>query len=178
MKIIQNQIKKQIDTSLTNWILENQPYFLLETQMSVKTEKKKKSISTKNIIDKDAETINIISKKIVQSTLNGNQILKNNPNFLYSISIVLFGSDEELILYCKNSNIDKRLLNCIKIREFCFETQELYRACCFDYNSLYGLYNTSDEIDFNIDEQQTVDENENYNYVKKSELIHSQLMYC
>jgi len=170
MKITQNQIKKQIDTSLTNQILRIQPHFLLETQIDAKNNKKDKTTSTKTIIKKNIETEGKV-RKILQSSLSKSQDLKDNPSFSYSIRVVLFNSDEELIRYYKNSDLDKKLRNFIKLDNFFFEEEELYQNCCFDCDStLVALKNTSDDIDFNLEQTEN---DEIYAFVNKIS-IHAQ----
>jgi len=154
MKITPNQIKKQIDISLTNQIMKAQTYFLLEAQISTKNSKENKSTtspSTMKPITKDLEREGTV-KKILQSSLSKSQNLKDNPNFSYSINVVLFNDDEELVRYYKNSDLDKKLRNFIKLNSFFFEEEELYQSCCFEYNSTsLALKNTTDDLDTNLE---------------------------
>jgi len=107
MKITPNQIKKQIDISLTNQIMKAQTHFLLEAQIN--TKKNKSTTSTTATPSTRKIEIEGKVRKILQSSLSKNQNLKDNPNFLYSINVVLFNNDEELVSYYKNSDLDKKI---------------------------------------------------------------------
>lgn len=173
MKITPNQIKKQIDISLTNQIMKAQTHFLLETQINTKTPKENKSTSITTTTKKPIEIEGTV-KKILQSSLNKNQDLKDSPDFSYSINVVLFNGAEELVRYYKNSDLDKKLRNFIKLNTFFFREEELYQNCCFEYNSTsLALKNTTDDLDANLE----IMEIEDMHALIKRISIHVQQIY-
>jgi hypothetical protein len=172
MKITPNQIKKQIDISLTNQIMKAQTHFLLEAQIN--TKKNKSTTSTTATPSTKKIEIEGKVRKILQSSLSKNQNLKDNPNFSYSINVVLFNNDEELVSYYKNSDLDKKLRNFIKLSSFFFQDEELYQNCCFEYNSTsVALKNTTDDLDANLE----IIEIENIYALFKRISIHAQQLY-
>ena len=171
MKITPNQIKKQIDISLTNQIMKAQPHFLLEAQINTK---ENKSTFTTTSTTKETEKEGTV-RKILQASLSKNQNLKDNPNFSYSINVVLFNNEEELVRYYKNSDLDKKLRSFIKLSSFFFQEEELYQNCCFEYNSTsVALKNTTDDLDANLE---TIEIENTYYGLLKNISIHAQQLY-